>query len=137
MLRRDRRVFRKASRRPELTEHPVFRPAGISYLRIPATDPQASASFYEAIFGWNVRRDRDEPAFEDGSGHVIGHFRTGEQSVRPYVFVERLDETLEKIAANGGELVEAPYAEGDLTVATFRDPAGNIIGVWQRGPMSS
>jgi predicted enzyme related to lactoylglutathione lyase len=23
---------------------------------------------------------------------------------------------------------------GDLWVATFRDPAGNILGVWQRGP---
>jgi hypothetical protein len=25
----------------------------------------------------------------------------------------------------------APYPEGDLWVATFRDPAGNVLGVWQ------
>jgi predicted enzyme related to lactoylglutathione lyase len=116
----------------------VLRPGGISYLRIPADDPQASAAFYEAVFGWAVRRDRDEPAFEDGTGHVIGHFMSdppsaGEAGVRPYVFVERVAETLDKIVAHGGEVVEAPYPEGDLCVATFRDPAGNVVGVWQHG----
>jgi len=125
-----------------MTEHRVFRPGGISYLRIPAHDPHASASFYEAVFGWSVRRDRDEPAFEDGTGHAIGHFVTdpkvaGDAGVRPYVFVESVDDALEKIVANGGAVVTKPYPEGDLTVATFRDPAGNVIGVWQRGPMSS
>jgi len=36
------------------------------------------------------------------------------------------------VAARGGVVIEVPYAEGDLRVATFRDPAGNVIGVWQR-----
>src|SRR5438270_281034 len=52
----------------------VLRVGGISYLRIPAEDPRGSASFYEAVFGWSVREDRDDPSFEDGTGHVIGHF---------------------------------------------------------------
>jgi predicted enzyme related to lactoylglutathione lyase len=120
-------------------EHRVFRAGGISYLRIPATDPQGSAAFYEAVFGWSTRRDREDPAFEDGTGHVIGHFRAdhavaGEGGVRPYVFVENVDETLEKIVEGGGELVTEPYPEGDLWVAVFRDPAGNVLGVWQQGP---
>jgi len=120
-------------------EHPVFRVGGISYLRIPAPDPQASAAFYEAVFGWTVRADRDDPAFEDGSGHVIGHFRAdhavaGEGGVRPYLFVENVDETLENIVARGGEVVQVPYPEGNLWVALFRDPAGNVAGVWQQGP---
>jgi predicted enzyme related to lactoylglutathione lyase len=57
---------------------------------------------------------------------------TGEAGVLPYVFVERVDETLEKVVAQSGEVVRQPYPEGDLRVATFRDPAGNVIGVWQR-----
>ncbi|HLM36211.1 MAG TPA: VOC family protein [Gaiellaceae bacterium] len=122
-----------------MSEHPVFRVGGISYLRIPAPDPQASAAFYEAVFGWKTRRDRDDPGFEDGSGHVIGHFRAdhavaGEGGVRPYLFVENVDETLEKIADAGGEVVTDPYPEGDLWVALFRDPGGNVVGVWQQGP---
>ena len=125
-----------------MSEHPVFRPGGISYLRIPATDPQTSADFYEAVFGWHVRRDSDDPAFEDGSGHVIGHFSAdhetaGESGVRPYVFVENLDDALERVRANGCEIVEEPYPEGDLWVALFRDPAGNVVGAWQHGPRSS
>jgi predicted enzyme related to lactoylglutathione lyase len=118
----------------------VFRPGGVSYLRIPAEDPRRSAAFYESAFAWSVNSDREDPSFEDGTGHVIGHFVSdpavaGESGVRPYVFVERLDETLERIVAQGGEIVTKPYPEGDLWVATFRDPGGNVIGVWQHGPL--
>jgi predicted enzyme related to lactoylglutathione lyase len=120
-------------------EHRVFRVGGVSYLRIPAEDPRRSAAFYEAVLGWSVRVDRDDPSFEDGTGHVIGHFVrdlrvAGEAGVRPYVFVERVDETLAKAVAHGGEVVTAPYPEGDLWVAAFRDPAGNVLGVWQQDP---
>lgn len=116
----------------------VFRSAGISYLRIPAPDPGRSAAFHEAVFGWKVDTDRDDPSFEDGTGHVIGHFSAehavaGEAGVRPYVFVESVDETLERVVAHGGEVVTEPCPEGDLLVATFRDPAGNVVGVWQHG----
>ncbi|MGH2718983.1 MAG: hypothetical protein ACRDJU_10420 [Actinomycetota bacterium] len=45
--------------------------------------------------------------------------------------------TLEKVAANGGALATPSYPEGDLTVATFTDPAGNEIGVWQQTSRSS
>ncbi|HKB49995.1 MAG TPA: hypothetical protein VKC63_01025 [Solirubrobacterales bacterium] len=58
----------------------------------------------------------------------------GEAGVRPYIYVERLDDTLEKVSANGGAVVTKPYPEGGLWVATFRDPAGNVLGVWQHGP---
>jgi predicted enzyme related to lactoylglutathione lyase len=120
-------------------ESGVFRRAGISYLRIPASDPKATASFYETVFGWRVDKARADPSFEDGTGHVIGHFIAdaavaGEAGVRPYVYVDRVDDVLERISAHGGAVVDAPYPEGDLWVATFRDPAGNVLGVWQRGP---
>ena len=116
----------------------VFRVGGVSYLRIPAEDPRRSAAFYEAAFGWSLRGDPDDPSFEDGTGHVIGHFMVdlpvaGEAGVRPYIYVERVDETLDKVVAHGGEVVAAPYPEGDLWVATFRDPPGNVLGVWQQG----
>jgi predicted enzyme related to lactoylglutathione lyase len=120
-------------------EQRVFRGAGISYLRIPADDPKPTATFYRRVFGWTVDTSRPDPSFEDGTGHVIGHFTTdtavaGEAGVRPYIYVERVDDALEKVIANGGAVVTAPYPEGDLWVATFRDPAGNVLGVWQRGP---
>jgi len=119
-------------------ESQVFRVGGISYLRIPAEDPRLAAAFYEAVFGWALRGDPDDPSFEDGTGHVIGHFMAdlpvaGESGIRPYIYVERIDDSLDTVAAHGGEVVTAPYPEGDLWVAAFRDPAGNVLGVWQRG----
>lgn len=117
----------------------VFRVGGISYLRIPAPDPPSAAAFYQAVFGWNIRGDPDTPSFDDATGHVIGHFVpdlpvAGEAGIRPYVYVENADATLEEAVAQGGQVVTSPYPEGDLWVAVLRDPAGNAIGVWQRGP---
>jgi len=122
------------------SEPRVFRAGGISYLRIPAQDRRSAAAFYHDVFGWEVGLDRDDPSFEDGTGHVIGHFVSdlqvaGEEAgPRPYVYVERVDETLGKVISQGGQMVAAPYPEGDLWVATFRDPAGNVLGIWQQGP---
>ena len=122
-----------------MPEPSVFRPNGISYLRLPAPDPERSAAFYAEVFGWEIRHHGSEPAFTDGSGHVIGHFMAdlpvaGAAGARPYIYVEAIDDTLAQITAQGGEAATAPYAEGDLWVATFRDPAGNEVGVWQAGP---
>ena len=114
----------------------IARPGGISYLRIPAPDPKWVADFYAAVFGWEVDTDREDPSFRDGTGHVIGHIHSdmevaGEAGIRPYVFVESVAEVLERVTANGGELITGPYLEGDLSVAVFRDPAGNVVGIWQ------
>lgn len=121
------------------SESRIFRRAGVSYLRIPATDPKSAAAFYEGVFGWTVDTTRPDPSFEDGTGHVIGHFIAdlpvaGEAGVRPYIYVDSVDKTLEQVSGHGGAQVKAPCPEGDLWVATFRDPAGNVLGVWQRGP---
>jgi hypothetical protein len=117
-------------------EHRVFRAGGVSYLRIPAPEPKRSAAFYAAVFGWTVDSERADPSFEDGTGHVIGHFIAdlpvaGGAGVRPYIFVDSVEQTLALAGEQGGEVLTAPYPEGELLVATLRDPAGNEIGVWQ------
>ena len=48
------------------------------------------------------------------------------------VFVDRVDDTLEKVTAEGGSVATPPYPEGNLRVAVFHDPAGNVIGIWER-----
>jgi len=115
-------------------EASVFRPGGVTYLRIPAPDPEAAGRFYGQVFGWEIR---DRGSFSDAGGYVIGHFISdlpvaGGSGIRPYVYVDDVDATLEAIAAGGGALATPPYPEGDLRVATFTDPAGNEVGIWQR-----
>lgn len=119
-------------------EATVARPGGISYLGMPARDAAQSAEFYRAVFGWEIQGSADSLSFSDGTGHVIGHWRTdlpvsGEAGIRPYIYVTRLEEVLRAATEQGGQVLTPPYPEGSLTIAVLRDPAGNAIGVWQEG----
>jgi uncharacterized protein len=50
-----------------------------------------------------------------------------------YVMVDSVEVTLTRIAAEGGEVVTplTPQGEGEA-FATFRDPAGNVLGIGQQ-----
>jgi predicted enzyme related to lactoylglutathione lyase len=118
----------------------LFRAGKIAYLEIPAVDGDVSAAFYETVFGWTIRASESgEPHFEDTTHDIIGAFvsdraAAGERGVRPYIYVDGVDAALERILAQGCDVLDDPYPEGKLWVATFRDPAGNVIGIWQNGP---
>jgi predicted enzyme related to lactoylglutathione lyase len=119
-----------------MAEVSVFRPGDVSYLRIAAPDPGSSALYYRTVFGWQT--DDSAGRFQDATGHVIGHFMpdlpvAGEAGVVPYVYTHDVDATLARVTDAGGQVTEPPYPEGDLWVAMTRDPAGNAIGIWQRG----
>jgi predicted enzyme related to lactoylglutathione lyase len=110
----------------------------LSYLRIPAVDMEQSAAFYAEIFGWTLRGSPAQRSFTDASEQLIGAFVThlkisSEPGLLPYIYVQGLDATLARISAKGCSILTPPYPEGDLWVATFRDPAGNVIGLWQMG----
>jgi predicted enzyme related to lactoylglutathione lyase len=116
-------------------EASVARPGGISYLALPARDIRASADFYRDVLGWQMRGDPGSPSFADGTGHVIGHFRTdmttaGDTGIRPYVYVSDLDATVRVAAERGASIITAPYLEGNLRIAVITDPADNVIGIW-------
>jgi predicted enzyme related to lactoylglutathione lyase len=117
----------------------LARHGGLSYLEIPAADPQQSAAFYEQVLGWTVGREADAPRFEDATGYLIGRWVTGlatarEPGMLPYFYVDRIDAAVGRVGPHGGEVLRSPYPEGNLWVATVRDPAGNVIGLWQEGP---
>ncbi len=118
----------------------VFRNNGVSFLSFPSQDSARSAEFYRNVFGWKVQVRPGHASFEDGTGHVIGHWEpkfraVGEAGIVPFIYVDKLEPIIERLRANGGEVVRAPYPEGDLTVALFRDIDGNVLGIWQRGAM--
>lgn len=120
------------------TEQRVYRVSGVTYLHIPARDAYEASHFFQAVFGWSLRGDPEHPYFDDGTGHVLGTWVTHrspapESGILPYVYVENLDETLDKVCANGGQILMLPFQEGDSRIATFTDPSGNAFGIWQRG----
>ena len=111
------------------------------YIEIPAVDVRQSVAFYEGVFGWNIRRrDTAHPSFDDAGGDMSGSWVAGRDIARepgllPYIWVDGIDATLAQAVAHGGEVVEAPHLDspGGEWIATFRDPAGNLIGLYQEG----
>ncbi len=111
----------------------------ICYVEIPATDVEVSARFYADVFGWSIRQRGDgSRAFDDTAGAVSGTWVTGRAPARDgtmttYVMVDDLDATLAKVVARGGEVARprTPIGPGGDAYALFRDPAGNLLGLYQ------
>jgi predicted enzyme related to lactoylglutathione lyase len=51
----------------------------------------------------------------------------------PYIWVDAIDATLKSVATHGGVVVEEPHVDspGGCWIAAFRDPAANMIGLYQ------
>jgi predicted enzyme related to lactoylglutathione lyase len=130
----------KEQRPPGAEDHSVdarlATPGAITYLHLPAADVRQAATFYHAVFGWKINNpDSDRPSFDDTSGHLSGAWISSHPIARAprlllYIYVDQVDETTTRILAHGGEIVTPPFPEGLLTVATFRDPAGTVLGLW-------
>lgn len=112
--------------------------AEVRYLQIPTADVGASAGFYERALGWTIRTRSDgSTAFDDTSGEVSGEWVLDRQptenaGVLVYVRVDDVETSLKKVVEAGGEIIvpRTPQGEG-IAFATFRDPAGNVLGVFQ------
>jgi uncharacterized protein len=109
----------------------------ICYVEIPAIDVGRSADFYEAVFGWQIRQRGDgQTAFDDAVGEVSGTWVTGRPpSLEPglllYVMVDSVAATVDAVTAHGGEIVQPIGEDPPELTARFRDPAGNVIGLYQ------
>lgn len=112
----------------------------ICYIEIPAIDVDASARFFETALGWKSRvRGDGTRAFDDATGTVSGAWVLGRRPAREpgllaYVMVDSIDASLEKITRAGGEAVtpRTPLSQHGEAFATFRDPAGNLFGLYQQ-----
>jgi predicted enzyme related to lactoylglutathione lyase len=120
------------------TPPPVYRTGKICYLEIPATDISEAADFYHQAFGWSIRRDSDGAvAFDDTVGGVSGMWVRGrppatEPGLMVSVMVADAAAVVAAILAAGGEIVRPVDAEAQEKFAWFRDPAGNVLGIYQQ-----
>ncbi len=125
-----------AARREHGADPDLATPGAITYLHIPAADVRQAAAFYGRVFGWHINNpESDRPSFDTPGGRLSGawitdHLAATEPGLLPYIYVDQVQATIERILTHGGEIVTEPFPEGLLTVATFRDPAGNVIGLW-------
>jgi uncharacterized protein len=116
---------------------PTLANGKICYIEMPAVDVTRSAEFYSSVFGWKIRQRGDgATAFDDGVGEVSGAFVVGRPpSSQPgllvYVMVDSVAATVDAVMANGGEIVQPIGADAPEITARFRDPGGNVIGLYQ------
>ncbi|HEY7121624.1 MAG TPA: VOC family protein [Solirubrobacterales bacterium] len=108
-------------------------------------DADAAVDFYKTIFGWEA----EDTMPEDVSGkHYMCRLRgldVAAVASRPehppevtvwttYVWVDDVDETIEKVKEAGGSVVKEPSDSLDVgRVAVIADPAGAALGIWQPG----
>lgn len=110
----------------------------VCYLELPATDIERSSSFYADVFGWKIRQRGDgSTAFDDATGEVSGAWITGrppatEAGLLVYIMVDDCAAALEAVSAHGGEVVQPIGADAPEITARFRDPGGNLIGLYQQ-----
>jgi predicted enzyme related to lactoylglutathione lyase len=117
---------------------PLYRTGKICYLEIPATDIVRSAEFYHRAFGWQTRTRGDgATAFDDTVGGVSGTWVLGRPPMdRPgllvYIMAADAERASDAVVAAGGEIVTPVDPNQREVYFTFRDPAGNILGVYQQ-----
>jgi predicted enzyme related to lactoylglutathione lyase len=109
----------------------------ICYIEMPAKDVRVSAAFYEKVFGWRIRQRGDgHLAFDDTVGEVSGTWILGRPPSRQpgllvYIMVDSVAVTIDAVLANGGEIVQPIGGDAPEITARFRDPGGNVLGLYQ------
>jgi uncharacterized protein len=122
---------------------PTMANGKICYIEIPATDIARSADFYQRSFGWSIRTRVDGAmAFDDGVGQVSGTWVLGRPPATNaglliYIMVDSVAATIDTVLANGGVIVQPIGGDAPEITARFRDPAGNLLGLYQEPARSS
>jgi uncharacterized protein len=117
---------------------PDYANGKICYIELPSTNIERDANFYSQIFGWHTRKRGDgATAFDDTVGQVSGTWRTDRKAVSDsgmmvYIMVMDIDQTVAAIEKNGGTITQPVGADHPEITARFRDPSGNIFGLYQQ-----
>jgi predicted enzyme related to lactoylglutathione lyase len=110
----------------------------VNHLEIAASDPNAAAEFYKAVFGWKieVEESMNYVQFLPEEGGIGGAFTevTDENpagTVLGYVTTDDIEASLGKIEANGGKtLVPKTEIPGVGWFAIFGDATGATLGLY-------
>jgi hypothetical protein len=123
----------------------------IVHFEIPADDEARAREFYRGVFGWQLQEMPDlqytilmttpvdqqtqlptEPGAING-----GLMKRSSDTPSPVltVDVESIDDSLKQIEAGGGSTVKGrTEIPGMGAFAYFKDPEGNVMGLWETAP---
>lgn len=116
---------------------PTFANGKICYIEIPALDILQSSTFYQKVFGWNIRSDNaGNTSFDDTVGQVSGMWVTGRKPAAEIgfvisVMVDNIQATIGLITLYNGKIISVDIESPEKT-ARFTDPFGNMFGLYQQ-----
>ncbi|KGN38136.1 VOC family protein [Knoellia subterranea] len=110
----------------------------ITHVDIPSSDFERSKAFYSGLFGWEIN---EYPGYEgypmwrapnEISGGGLAPRDDTFTQPRSTVEVDSIDDTLAKVREQGGKVTmeKQPISETSWW-ATFEDPDGNSIGLYE------
>ena len=108
-------------------------PNPVVHFEISGKDGVKIQQFYSDAFGWTI--DASNPmgyGIVEAQGEGIGGGVTGgdDAGVIFYIQVDDLEAALAKVGSLGGKTVmDVMTIPGMVTMATFSDPEGNVIGL--------
>ena len=119
----------------------------VVHFEIPADDLSRAKKFYGTVFGWRADEvpemeyvmigttESDENGMPKQPGAINGGMLKRQDPVRHPVVtidVENMDDALAKVKMNGGQIVREKLPVSEMGFAAyFKDPEGNVIGLWQ------
>jgi predicted enzyme related to lactoylglutathione lyase len=107
--------------------------AAVDWFEVLGSDAGRSQAFYRELFGWEV----PEGAYGQVTAGVGGGIGAGGDArwATVYASVADVEATLARAKALGGTREYGPKPVDDHTdTGAFRDPAGNLFGVYRHGP---
>jgi len=120
-----------------MSDAPTLRTGKICYVEIPATDVAQSADFYRRAFGWHIRQRGDgATSFDDTVNEVSGSWvldrpPSTDPGLLIHIMVADAESATAAVVAAGGEIVQPIDRGSGEVLARFRDPAGNVLGIYQ------
>ncbi|HEX9013566.1 MAG TPA: VOC family protein [Anaerolineaceae bacterium] len=120
-------------------------PNTFDWIEIHTHDISRAAEFYRQLFGWDVQQQDQNDGhpywiFDTGESPRVEHLRRGGIWLRPagesrgvmvYVCVQSIDEALARVITLGGKVITTKTSQGESFRASFADPEGNVIGLWE------
>lgn len=104
----------------------------IDYVELPGGDLTATKSFYASAFGWTFQDFGPEYSGIEGAGLDGGFDATTSAGSPPLVILKAadLEGALARVEAAGGVITAPIFEFPGGRRFHFRDPAGNVLGVW-------
>ena len=118
----------------------------VVHFEIPVDNASRAGDFYGRVFEWKVAQWGDVQYWPMTTGEPSGIGAEGAltprsdapEGVLVYVSVDSIDPFLDRIRGAGGRVVAGrTVIPGTGWFATFRDPEGNLLGLYENDPSAT